>query len=152
MGEDFMLLSSAHFRPQEHEIEVSQRIGVDLILPVAAMLPFQRHVRWAEAKQLPPKVAENLLDGAEALAGVLGGALVLAKGRLPQPFAAVAGILGAALGKEVVHHAVGMARAKVDEIKAEALEKHEYLTAVLAKFRTDLQDAEHEGILLQSLR
>ncbi len=40
LGEDFMLLSSAKFEPGK--IEVSQRVGLDLILPVATMLPLER--------------------------------------------------------------------------------------------------------------
>ena len=62
VGEDFVLLSSAKF--DADKIEVTERVGLDLILPLAAMLPFERHVRWAQAKQIPGKVAENLLGGA----------------------------------------------------------------------------------------
>ena len=66
VGEDYVRLSSAKFEP--NRIEVAERIGLDLILPIAAILPFQRHIRWADRKQLPPKVAEALLTGTEALA------------------------------------------------------------------------------------
>ena len=77
-----MRLSSAKFEP--NRIEVTERIGLDLILPLAAMLPFERHIRWAERKQLPAKVAEELLDGAGALAAALIGTAKFAglKGRL----------------------------------------------------------------------
>ena len=79
VGEDFVLLSSAKF--DADRIEVTKRIGLDLILPLAAMLPFERHIRWAQAKQIPGKVAENLLGGAGALAAVLIGS----EGKLPGP-------------------------------------------------------------------
>lgn len=50
VGEDFVLLSSAKFAADK--IEVSKRVGLELILPLAATLPLERHVRWAGAKQL----------------------------------------------------------------------------------------------------
>src|SRR5699024_68106 len=40
VGEDFLVLSSAKFTPGR--IDVSDRIGVDLLLPLAAALPFER--------------------------------------------------------------------------------------------------------------
>ena len=57
VGEDFVLLSSAKFEPGK--IEVTERIGLDLILPMAAMLPFERHVRWARGDAAPGKVARE---------------------------------------------------------------------------------------------
>ena len=50
VGEDFVRLSSAKFEP--NRIEVTERIGLDLVLPLAAMLPFERHIKWAEQKQI----------------------------------------------------------------------------------------------------
>lgn len=40
VGEDFLLLSSAKFGADK--IEVTERVGLELILPLAAILPFQR--------------------------------------------------------------------------------------------------------------
>ena len=48
VGEDFVLLSSAKFNG--NQINVDERIGLDLILPLAAMLPFERH----KARYSPP--------------------------------------------------------------------------------------------------
>ena len=50
VGEDFLLLSSAKF--EANRIEVTERVGLDLILPLAAMLPFERHIRWVEEMRL----------------------------------------------------------------------------------------------------
>ena len=47
LGEDFIVLSSARFEPGR--IDVGQQVGVRLALPIAAMLPFSRNVRWAAA-------------------------------------------------------------------------------------------------------
>lgn len=70
IGEDCMLLSSAKFEP--NAIETDKRIGVETMLPLAAMLPFERHVKWAETQKLPAKVAENLLLGVGSIAAALG--------------------------------------------------------------------------------
>jgi hypothetical protein len=72
VGEDFVLLSSAKFEP--NRIDVTDRKGLDLILPLAAMLPLERHIRWVQQKQLGAKVVERFLDGgAQAmLAAMLG--------------------------------------------------------------------------------
>lgn len=82
VGEDFMLLSSAKFElssagPEPVEIDVSQRVGLDLILPVAAVLPLERRVQWSERMEIPRKVLDTLADGAETLAKVLVGGQLL---------------------------------------------------------------------------
>ena len=58
VGEDFMLLSSAKFElssagPEPVEIDVTQRVGLDLILPVASLLPLERRVQWQEQMEIP---------------------------------------------------------------------------------------------------
>ena len=78
MGEDFMLLSSAKFElssagPEPVEIDVTKRVGIDLILPVASLLPLERRVQWQEKMKIPMKVLDTLADGAETLANVLIG-------------------------------------------------------------------------------
>ena len=78
VGEDFMLLSSAKFElssagPEPVEIDVTQRVGLDLILPVASLLPLERRVQWNERMEIPRKVLDTLADGAETLAAVLVG-------------------------------------------------------------------------------
>ena len=74
VGEDFMLLSSARFDP--HEIVVTERVGVELILPISAMLPFERHVSWARKKEAPGKVLEHLNTGVSLVAGTLIGRFI----------------------------------------------------------------------------
>ncbi|WP_159803046.1 TRAFAC clade GTPase domain-containing protein [Arthrobacter zhaoguopingii] len=142
VGEDFVLLSSASFNADK--IEVTKRVGLELILPLAAMLPFERHVRWAQAKQIPGKVAENLLGGAGALAAVLIGS----KGKLPAPI----GHLLKFVGPRIVNQAAELAGDRLRLINAEALAKHDYLTATLTGFRLDLDKGEKEQILLRSRR
>jgi len=72
MGEDFMLLSSAKFEPSK--IEVTERVGVDLLLPVACLLPLERLVQWAERFEIPRQWLDRLADNTDALAAALIGA------------------------------------------------------------------------------
>ncbi len=152
VGEDFMLLSSAKF--DADKIEVTKRVGLDLIMPLAAMLPFERHVRWAQAMQVPRQVVENLLSGSTALATVLSGATALAavlsarKVKLPGPI----GLLLTRVGPDVVNDAAKLAGAKLRAINSAALTKQDYLTATLTGFRMDLDKGEEDEILLRSRR
>ena len=71
-----MLLSSAKFElsssgPEPVEIDVTKRVGVDLILPVASLLPLERRVQWEEKMEIPRQVLDTLADNADTLAAVL---------------------------------------------------------------------------------
>jgi hypothetical protein len=146
VGEDFVLLSSAKFGADK--IEVTERVGLELILPLAAVLPFERHVRWAQAKQLPGKVAENLLRGAGALAAVLSGSKFKPTG----PAGPLLKLVSFVLSKEVVDAAAKLAGDKLREKNSEAIAKNNYMTATLTGFRMDLDKGEKEQILLRSLK
>jgi hypothetical protein len=142
VAEDFVLLSSAKFEPGE--IKVAERVGLNLILPLAAILPFERHVRWNQAMQLPGKVAENLLSGASTLAA----ALVARKIRLPGPVGKVLNLVNPTL----VNAAAKLAGDKLREMNAQALARQDHLAAVLTGFRLDLDRAEKDNVLYRSLK
>jgi len=142
VGEDFVLLSSAKF--DAGRINVNERVGLELILPLAAMLPFERHVRWTQARQIPQKVAENLLNGAESLAAALIGR----KSTLPGPLNHLRNLIGPA----VVNEAFKLAGDKLRKMNSEAAAKKENLSATLTGFRMDLDNGEEVQILLRSLR
>lgn len=148
VGEDFLLLSSATF--SEEKIDLSQRVGVDLILPVSAVLPIERHLQWTRTKQLPQKVAENLLDGADAVAEVLDNALSHAIAKAPAKLKPVLALLKIGVQKNVVDLFVEMGREKLEEVKREALAKHEYVAAVITRFRIELDDGERDRVLRRS--
>jgi hypothetical protein len=141
VGEDFLLLSSAKF--DAGKIEVTERVGLEMILPLAAMLPLERHLRWAQAMHMPGKVAESLLRGVEPLAEVLAGRLSKVSGRM--------GRLLKTVGPSV-DFAAKLAGDKLREINSEALTKRDHLTATLTRFRMDLDKGEEEQVLLRSLR
>ncbi|MEV0810369.1 hypothetical protein [Micromonospora sp. NPDC050200] len=142
MGEDFVLLSSAKF--EAGKIKVTERVGLELILPLAAMLPFERHVRWTQAWEIPGKVAENLLNGA----GTLAAALIGRKSTLPGPL----GHLVNLFGPDVVNDAFNLAGEKLRKMNSEAVAKKEYLSATLTGFRMDLDNGEEKQVLLRSRR
>lgn len=143
VGEDFVLLSSAKF--EAGKIEVAERIGLELILPLAAMLPFERHLRWAQLKLLPGKVAERLLSKARAL--VLAAAL-LDKVKLPGRV----GLLLSLIDPKYLDDAAKLAGDKLREAQSDALAKRDYMKAALTGFRIDLENGEKEKILLRSAR
>ena len=97
VGEDFVLLSSAKFAAGK--IEVTERVGLDLILPIAAMLPLTRHIRWVQTKLVPAKVAENLLIGVGALAAVVAGSKVAGSKGGGKVAAKVTGTVTSSAGK-----------------------------------------------------
>ena len=147
MGEDFMLLSSAKFEPGK--IEVTERVGVDLLLPVAALLPLERLVRWAERFEIPRKWLDQLADNADVLAAVLIGSKAIAAllNRIPKvgPILSKVALPGLAA-------AVKLSKSKIEEMNAEARANRDYLTAILTQFRLDLDRGVKDNLLVKSLK
>ena len=145
VGEDFVLLSSAKFEP--NRIEVTERVGLDLVLPLAAMLPFERYIRWVEQKMVGAKVVEELLGGAGALAAALIG---------KAKFVGYKGRLVALVGRKVVNAAMRAASKlggdQLRKLNSESLTKHDYMAAALTGFRLDLDEGERKRVLLRSER
>jgi energy-coupling factor transporter ATP-binding protein EcfA2 len=154
VGEDALLLSSARFTPGR--IAVRERIGVDVLLPLAAMLPFERHVTWARRQEIPAKVARELVDHAGTIGtGAMALAVFGARHRLPGRLGALTGILAAVvpmLSKDVVQDAASLAGEKLQVVHTRALEKKQHLSAILTGFKIELERAEHEGVLRRSRR
>lgn len=152
VGEDFVLLSSARFTPGA--IEVAHRIGVDLLMPIATVLPLRRFLRWAEFRTLQGKVAETLLGHASAAAAV---AVVLVGflgrfAKLDGPIGKIAGLISSAISKEMIDQLVKLAGDKLREANVDAVAKGDYLRAALTQFGIDLEDGEKRSILLRSKR
>ena len=159
VGEDFLLLSSARFEP--HKIEVTERIGLDLVLPVAAMLPFERHMRWAEQKQIGVKVAEDLLTGVGTLAAALLGkrndeGMKKLKGvrgiKDLRKVKDLKGLFGGQLVAGALSVAAHLGSDQIRKMNSEALAKRDHLAAVLSRFRLDLDDGEEQLVLFRSRR
>ncbi|TDW91162.1 ATP/GTP-binding protein [Kribbella sp. VKM Ac-2566] len=155
VGEDFMLLSSAKFElsvagAEPAEIDVTQRVGLDLILPVASMLPLERRVQWNERMEIPRKVLDTLADGAETVAGVLVGGKLLSVDKLLAKLPRVGPVVKVAL--PVLVAAAKMAGSQVREINSQARKDHDFLTATLTQFRLDLDQGVKDKLLIRSLK
>lgn len=142
VGEDFVVFSSAKF--DAGKIEVTERIGLELLLPLAAMLPFERHVHWAEALHNRGKVAENLLAGAKALAPAVMGLMSILPGRI--------GAFMNLVNPKDVENAARLGGDKLKQANSKALAKQDFMAATLTQFKIDLDRGEDEQILLRSLR
>lgn len=154
VGEDFLLISSAKF--ETDRIEVTQRVGLDLVLPLAAILPFERHVRWTEGKKAGAKVAEDLLDSAGAIAaalvGLSGSRFGRYVGKLDSPLKKLMTVLGSELVGEAVASAARLAGDRLKQRNAEARANDDHLAAVLTGYRMELEAAEADQVLLLSQR
>jgi hypothetical protein len=153
MGEDFMLLSSAKFElssagPEPVAIDVTKRVGVDLILPVASLLPLERRVQWEEKMKIPRQVLDTLADNADAIAAVLIGGKAIAVDKLMAKLPKVGPLAGAALPALIA--AVKMSGPKIRKINEQARENHDYVTATLTQFKLDLDQGETDRLLIRS--
>ena len=147
MGEDFMLLSSAKFEPSK--IEVTERVGVDLLLPVACLLPLERLVLWAERFEIPRQWLDRLADNTDALAVAILGAqpFVMFLNKVPR-----VGPLLARVALPALAAAVKLSESRIREMNAEARANRDFLTATLTQFRLQLDQGVKDDLLVKSLK
>lgn len=145
VGEDFLKLSSARFEPGR--IDVSERIGVDLILPLAALLPLERHLRWSRTLKLPRDVGETLFGGLGQIArvAVVGAATI---SRLPPWLTKTV----AKAGPDAAEILVTQVGASLLDLYDRAMRRRDYVSALLAKLKLDLERGEESGVLIRSKR
>src|SRR5690625_7905362 len=65
--------------------------------------------------------------------------------RLPGPVGVVATILSTSLSKDAVTDAANLAGEKLRTVNAQALAKKQTLTAILTRFKMDLEQGERDG-------
>ena len=153
IGDDYMLLSSAKFelmhdRTEVVDIDVTRRIGLDLILPIASLLPLERRVLWEERMSIPRKVIDTLADGADVIAAALTGAKYTRVEELLKKFANTdkrAQFVAKAL--PVLAGAVQMAGPKLKEMNEEARAQQDHLRAMLTQFKLDLEQGEAAEVM-----
>ena len=151
IGEDFMVLSSAKFEltaddPAPVAIDVGQRVGLDLILPVGSLLPLERRVQWSERMEIPRQVLDKLADNAEVLAAALAGGKIIDTviARLPK--------VGPIARKFVIPALITAAQSagpQLKELNASARDEKDYLTATLTQFKLDLDQGVSDGLLIR---
>lgn len=142
VAEDFMLLSSAKFEPGK--IEVTKRVGLDLLLPISAILPFERHIKWAQIIKMPTALLENLLGKGSLASGI--ALMFLTNRKLPAPLR----LLQSLVGQEMLVAGMKRAQERIAEINRDASVKHDALSGILAQFDCDLKKGETEKILFRS--
>ncbi|WP_166390375.1 TRAFAC clade GTPase domain-containing protein [Nocardioides ochotonae] len=153
IGEDFMLLSSAKFELRSEdqapvEIDTTQRVGLDLVLPVASLLPMERRVQWSERMNIPRKVLDSLADGAELLAvGLTGGKYATVEKFLSKVSRTNQASRVAYKALPVLADAVGMAGTKLKEMNEQARAQHDYLRATLTQFKRDLEQGNDDKVI-----
>ncbi|KZO59974.1 GTPase domain-containing protein [Dietzia cinnamea] len=140
IGQDFLLLSSAKFEPGK--IVMSQRKGVDLILPIASVMPLERYARWAGNFKAPGKVLEVMLRGAGPL---LTGLLLKQDGKFKP-----AKIMAKFVGTEVILEIASLAADKVKEFNENSRTKGDAVGVTLSQFKLDLDAAENDHVLIRS--
>lgn len=148
LGEDFLRLSSAKFEPGK--IEVTERTGVDLILPLAATLPLERHVQWIEQRRAGGEVAVELAESVGPFALALIGRAVGALAKVKGPVGFIATLLATKQAKKVMADAVKLAGEQLRLKHDAALAEHDFMSATLTEYRIALERAEAERVLLLS--
>ncbi|MGM0928844.1 MAG: hypothetical protein ACQEXN_03935 [Actinomycetota bacterium] len=144
-------LTASRSKFDADKIEVNKRVGLELILPLAAMLPLERYARWAQARRIRGKVVENLLVGTEFVAAVL----IAGEGQLPGRLGQLLNRFDANRVKDAARlasEAAKLAGDKLRKINSEARAKQDNLKATLSGFRMDLDKGEEEQTLLRSRR
>lgn len=154
IGEDFIILSSAKFELTADsndavDIDVTKRVGLDLVLPIASLLPLQRRVQWQEQFSIPRKVVDSLADGAEVIAAALTGAKYKTVEKLLGKVAKGnkgAAIVAAAL--PYLAEAVRVAGPKLKEMNEQARAQQQNLRATLLQFKLDMEQGAAEKTLV----
>jgi len=151
IGEDYLLLSSAKFEPGK--IEVNERVGVDLLLPIAFILPLERLVQWRERLDIPRKMLDLLVDNYTDLSRSLRAVTKLLDG---------VGKFGKLLASNKVSAALDALPTlgiwldetgpKIKEANAKARATQQYLQAVLSQFKIDIDDGVDNNLFIKSLR
>ncbi|MCK6210529.1 ATP/GTP-binding protein [Georgenia sp. EYE_87] len=147
IGEDFMLLSSAKFEPGR--IEVTERVGLGLLLPVACLLPLERLARWAERFEIPVRWLDKLADNADVFAALI----MRAKGideflkKVPK-----VGPLLARIGRPTLAALLKLSETQIRNINAEARVTGDNLRATLTQFKLDLDQGVRDNLLVKSLK
>ena len=151
VGEDFVVLSSAKF--ERRNIEVSERVGLDLMLPLAAVFAMERKLKWAQVKQNGGKVVQIILGGAGFIIAALGGLSTFATRFVKSDKRAlrVVGLALAAFGSGLTELAEFGIK-KLEESNLDAREKQDSLRATLTGFQLALRKAEDADVLLTSNR
>ncbi|AJE67041.1 ATP-binding protein [Corynebacterium glutamicum] len=140
-GKDFLLLSSAKFTPGH--IDLSQRKGVDVLLPLACVLPIQHQLWWQELRVLPINLA-NRLVGNEFVKNGMKIIFKMASNKFIDNKKGLAMLVFA----ELVMEMLDQPEEQLHNVRGVAIEKREFLKALTADFTSRLKQAQTDKILV----
>lgn len=147
LGEDFMILSSARFEPGK--IELTRRVGLDLIIPVATILPLERVSQWVDRFNVPLKMLGGLVNRTDEFAQVftvtVAPFLTRLVARVPKVGSSLAPFTVPALT-----YAVKLGTERLERVHAQAIMGKDYLTATITQFRLDLDHGASTNVLVKS--
>ena len=151
VGEDFVRFSSARF--EVNKIAVEDRIGLNLILPIASALAFERHLKWAQAGHIGHDVLLQLVQDSQAVAAALGiaGTWILKVAGSGNKLIAGIGAAVVLLTPKLKDIAKGIEEA-IAKSDAKQVAKVDGIAGVLSQFRKDLDEGEKKDVLLRSIR
>lgn len=145
--DDFVILSSAKFEPER--IEVTQSVGLDLILPLAAVLPLERLSWWQSVGNMPIALMKRLAQTDEnkvRFAIVMG--LKQAQ-RFKGRAGAIIDFVLMGMPSDSVEDLIDAGAKKLRQVLESATAEHANLIATLADFRLRLLEAEETGVLFR---
>lgn len=148
LGEDFVILSSAEFTPGE--VDTTKSVGLEVLVPLATLLPIERFAKWHELQILP--IAKAAAAGnafttlAEIAPGLMQKAVSIVGRWAPVKIPRVAEAALAAEAVNLASHGVG----QLKKLEAEALEKKSYTRAAFIGMQKTLAEAEERGILVRA--
>lgn len=153
IGEDFLLLSSAKFALSTaadgtDSIDVTKRVGLELLLPIASMFPLERRAEFERRMQIPRKVLDGFADGFAAISTVLAVAKRIGVAKLVARFPKLGPAIVAM--EPVIDNGLKVGGEQLRQMNQEARERQDVLTATLTQFRLDLERGVAEKHLIRS--
>jgi hypothetical protein len=140
IGEDFLLLSSAKFASAPSEgptIDVHERIGLDLILPLVSMFPLERRAEWETRMEIPRRVLDKFADGFDAIGGALALAQRVGMMKVAARFPKFGPFL--VLAEGWADDAIKLGGEKLKEFNENAKERKDVLAQTMTQFKLDLE-------------
>jgi len=143
--DELVLLSSAKFEPER--ITVSQRVGLDLILPFSAILPLEKIAWWKRAGVLPLPLINKLMEAGQGVPSLVVPFLLNNGRKLPGALGVVVDLLRGGVNEAALVALLNVGADTLQEKIDQLSQQQENFKAMLAEFRLCLIQAENAGVL-----
>lgn len=146
VGEDYAVLSSAHF--ENNEIDLERYKGIETLLPMATILPIRRYRKWTVLQLLPEGLFnEKFLQRGAGVVGVVAGNLArrFLKGRLR--------LLGNVVAIDAfIESMLGKGVERLVDFKQQYVVEKDFFAMLLTDFVLKLRTAEEDRVLERALQ